>query len=73
MSSAHVSLDDDPAAVVELAEDERAHAVRVAERVEGVLGDEHDGVGAVDELHGLADAVADVVVLLREVSRRAWP
>ncbi len=46
MSSAHVSLATTQPAVVELAEDERAHAVRVAERVERLLGDEDDGVGA---------------------------
>ena len=37
-----------------LPEHERAHAVRVAEGVERLLGDDHDRVGARDELHRLA-------------------
>ena len=66
VEAARLARDDPATPVGQLAEDERTHAVRVAEGVERLLGHEHDRVRAGDELHRLGDAAPDVVALHRE-------
>ena len=58
-----------PAATLgQLADAQRADAVGVAERVERVGAGQHHGVGALHVLHGVADALAQVVRLLRDAA-----
>lgn len=62
---------NDPAAIVgKLAHAQRADAVRVAEGVEAVGACEHHGVGALQVLHGEANALAQVMSLLGNVADR---
>ena len=56
------------ALVHELAQHERANAVRVAECVERLLVDERHGVAAAHELHGLANALAQMASTLSKVA-----
>ena len=59
----------DPAgAVVQLAQDQRADAVRVAEGVEGVLAHQDHGVTALEHAHRVRDARAQAVPALGEVA-----
>ena len=54
--------------VHQLAQHERANAVRIAECVERLLVDERHGVAAAHELHGLANALAQVARTLSKVA-----
>ena len=54
--------------VHQLAQHERANAVRIAECVERLLVDECHGVAAAHELHGLANALAQVARTLSKVA-----
>ena len=56
------------ALVHELAQHQRTNAVRVAESVECLLVDERHGVAAAHELHGLANALAQVARTLGKVA-----
>ena len=56
------------ALVHELAQHQRANAVRVAECVERLLVDERHGVAAAHELHGLANALAQMACTLSKVA-----
>ncbi len=69
MSSPQVSEDTtQPRPSGSCADAQRADAVGVAERVERIGAREHHGVGALQVLHGAADAVAQVVRLPRELA-----
>ena len=58
-----------PAATLgQLADAQRADAVGVAERIQRVGAGQHHGVGALHILHGVADALAQVVRLLRDAA-----
>ena len=56
------------ALVHQLAQHERANAVRIAECVERLLVDERHGVAAAHELHGLANALAQMACTLSKVA-----
>ena len=56
------------ALVHQLAQHERANAVRIAECVECLLVDERHGVAAAHELHGLANALAQMACTLSKVA-----
>ena len=56
------------ALVYELAQHERANAVRVTEGVERLLVDERHGVAATHEFHGLANALAQMARALGKVA-----
>ena len=56
------------ALVHELAKHQRANAVRIAECVERLLVDERHGVAAAHELHGLANALAQMARTLGKVA-----
>ena len=56
------------ALVHELAKHQRANAVRIAECVERLLVDERHGVAAAHELHGLANALAQMACTLSKVA-----
>ena len=59
---------NDPLAFVELAQDQRPNAMRIAERIEGVLAGKHHGIAALEHAHGVRDARAQAVPALREVA-----
>ena len=56
------------ALIHQLAQHERANAVRIAECVERLLVDERHGVAAAHELHGLANALAQMASTLSKVA-----
>ena len=51
-----------------MAEYQRANAVRIPKRIEGVLADKHHGVTALDEVHSCSNTGAQSVRLTREVA-----
>ncbi len=56
------------AALGQRADAQRADAVGVAERVQAIGAGQHHGVGPFQMLHGVADALAQMVRLLRDVA-----
>ena len=59
---------NDPLALAKLAQDQRANAVRVAKRIEGILAGEHHGVAALKHAHGVRNARTQAMPALREVA-----